>query len=84
MAEAKEAEVKQEEVKQASSSETKAVRKKASSTTRKRMSKGDVYECEVCGLSVVIDEVCGCAEVCDIICCSKPMKEKKIKVKAAK
>ena len=51
---------------------------------KKRTAKGDSYICEVCGLSVTVDEACGCVEVCDIICCGKPMKEKKVKVKAAK
>ena len=50
--------------------------------TQEKMSKGDMYECEVCGLSVVIDEACGCADVHEIICCSRPMQEKKVKVKA--
>ena len=52
--------------------------------TKKTIAKGDSYTCEVCGLSVVVDEACGCVDVCDIICCSKPMKEKKVKVKASK
>ena len=33
---------------------------------------GDVLSCEVCGLTVIIDEECGCATV-DIICCEEPM-----------
>ena len=33
---------------------------------------GDVFGCEVCGLSVVVDEECGCAAV-EIICCEEPM-----------
>jgi len=50
----------------------------------KKIAKGDAYTCEVCGLSVVVDEACGCVDVCDIICCGKPMKEKKVKIKASK
>jgi hypothetical protein len=50
----------------------------------KRVAKGDTYTCEVCGLSVIVDEACNCVGVCDIICCGKPMKEKKVKVKAAR
>ncbi len=49
-----------------------------------KVSKGDSYTCEACGLSVVVDEECGCAEVHEILCCGQPMKEKKIKVKTAK
>jgi hypothetical protein len=44
-----------------------------------KTSKGDAYECGVCGLLVTVDETCGCADVCDIICCGKPMKIKKAK-----
>ena len=52
--------------------------------TKKKVAKGDSYVCEVCGLSVVVDEVCGCVDACDIVCCEKPMKERKVKAKAAK
>lgn len=52
--------------------------------SKKKIAKGDPYVCEVCGLAVSVDEVCGCVDVCDIICCGKPMKEKKSKVRATK
>ncbi len=42
----------------------------------RRLAKGQTYECEVCGLEVIVDEVCGCAEAHEILCCSQPMKEK--------
>ena len=51
---------------------------------KKKVAKGDSYACEVCGLAVTVDEGCGCIDVCDIVCCGKPMKERKIKVKSAK
>ena len=51
---------------------------------KKKVAKGDSYACEVCGLAVTVDEACGCIDVCDIVCCGKPMKERKIKVKTAK
>ena len=56
------------------------------STAKKKVSRGDSYECGVCGLVVTVDEACGCVEACDIICCGKPMKAKatKAKAKAAK
>jgi hypothetical protein len=57
---------------------------KTGATARKKVAKGDSYECEVCGLAVTIDETCGCVDVCDILCCGKPMKERKVKVKATK
>ena len=53
-------------------------------TAAKRATKGESYECEVCGLVVSVDEACGCVDACDIICCGKPMKEKKVRVRAAK
>jgi hypothetical protein len=51
---------------------------------RRATSKGDNYVCEVCGLSVIVDEVCGCEEVHEIICCEQPMKRKASRAKAAK
>ena len=33
---------------------------------------GDVLSCEVCGLTVIVDEECGCAGV-GVICCEEPM-----------
>jgi hypothetical protein len=56
--------------------------KKPRATTK--TSKGDNYVCEVCGLSVIIDEVCGCEEVHEIICCEQPMKRRATRAKAAK
>lgn len=36
---------------------------------------GDKLNCEVCGLTVIVDEECGCA-VAEIICCEEPMVNK--------
>jgi len=44
---------------------------------KKKITKGDKYQCNVCGLVVRVDETCGCADVCDIVCCDKPMKKKR-------
>jgi len=57
---------------------------KKQASTKKKMAKDASYACEVCGLVVSVDEVCGCVDVCDIVCCGKPMKERKSKVKATK
>ena len=46
-------------------------------TRTKSARKGDELRCEVCGLSVVVDEICGCAEAHEIICCDVPMKTSK-------
>lgn len=35
------------------------------------------YACEVCGLSVTVDNICNCVDACDIICCGRSMKSKK-------
>lgn len=60
-------------------------------TRRKKMSRakvGDVLNCEVCGLAVIVDEDCGCATI-DLICCEEPMvnigpaKPKKVQALAA-
>ncbi len=47
--------------------------------------KGARYECEECGIVVLVDETCGCSE-CDLVCCDTPMKEvkKEAKPKAKK
>jgi hypothetical protein len=37
-----------------------------------RAKKGDVLSCEVCGLSVIVDEECGCPTI-GVICCEEPM-----------
>ena len=57
---------------------------KKDATTKKKVSKGDSYECGVCGMAVVVDEPCGCEDTCDIMCCGEPMNERKIKIKTAK
>ena len=36
---------------------------------------GDVLSCEVCGLSVIVDEECGCA-IAELICCEEAMQNK--------
>jgi len=41
--------------------------------------KGEKYQCEDCGLVVLIEDPCGC-ETCERVCCGEPMKH----VKAAK
>ncbi|MGV8057697.1 MAG: hypothetical protein AB2L12_06715 [Smithellaceae bacterium] len=40
-----------------------------------KVNTGDALMCEVCGLTVVVDEECGCA-VAEIICCDEPMMNK--------
>jgi len=40
-----------------------------------RVKTGDTLNCEVCGLTVIVDEECGCA-VTEIICCEEPMMNK--------
>jgi hypothetical protein len=42
--------------------------------------KGEKFECEECGLVVVIEDPCGCEEV-ELICCKAPMKPTKAKAK---
>lgn len=36
-------------------------------------SKGEKYECEDCGLVVMVSDPCGC-ESCELVCCGEPMK----------
>jgi hypothetical protein len=62
--------------------------KKASAAKKPRAtrktSKGDNYVCEVCGLSVIVDEVCGCEDVHEIICCEEPMRKRATRAKTAR
>ncbi len=41
--------------------------------------KGEKYQCDECGLVVLVEDPCGCTNEC-LICCDEPMKP----VKAAK
>ena len=58
----------------------------AAKTTRSKVSKGDSVVCEVCGLSVVVEEVGGIAvsEETTLVCCGKPMKARKAAPRKAK
>jgi len=40
----------------------------------RKVSEGDYYHCDVCGLRVIISEECNCSDPCDISCCGVPMK----------
>jgi len=35
--------------------------------------KGDKYQCEDCGLVILVEEPCDC-ETTEIVCCGEPMK----------
>ena len=56
----------------------KAVPARKPVSTRKA-SKGDIFECGVCGLAVTVDEISGYAEETVILCCAQPMKARKKK-----
>jgi hypothetical protein len=43
---------------------------------------GEKYECEECGLVVIVEDVCGCDD-CNIVCCEEPMKKVKAPAKKA-
>ena len=72
--------VKKTTKKTAAKKTTKAAPKKKAAP---KMKKGQVYECSVCGLRVVVDSACGCVEEHALICCRKSMK-KTAKKKTAK
>jgi hypothetical protein len=44
--------------------------------------KGEKYECEECGMVIVVEDACGCEE-CVIACCETPMKKVKAPAKKA-
>ncbi|MBI4330704.1 MAG: hypothetical protein HY673_05455 [Chloroflexi bacterium] len=62
----------------------KAPAKAAKAAPAKKPAKGTALSCEVCGMSVIVDEVCDCAEVHEIICCEEAMKPKKAAKKPGK
>jgi hypothetical protein len=76
--------------------ETKTVDKKATEAkaktsqkktpTKRKLNKGQALACEVCGLSVTIEEIGDVVVEEDsvLLCCGKPMKEKATGKKAAK
>jgi hypothetical protein len=68
-------------VKKASAAKTPSAAKKPRAA--RKTSKGENYVCELCGLSVIVDD-CGYEEVHEIICCEQPMKKRATKAKAAK
>ncbi len=60
---------------------TRAPAKKAPAAATKRatarkISKGEGLVCEVCGLSVLVDEYNGYAEETTLVCCGVPMKNR--------
>ena len=53
-------------------------------TAKRKTNKGDSFVCEVCGLSVIVDEYGDVLDAQEIICCAKPMKQSAGKAKSAK
>ena len=51
---------------------------------KKRVSKGEKVECDVCGLVVTVEDIGGIAvaEETTLLCCGKPMKSRKAPAKA--
>jgi len=71
-----------QEIKGGHMAEKKSTTVKKAAPRKKVAAKGDSYMCDVCGLSLIVDEECGCIEAHEILCCGEPMKEKKARVKA--
>ena len=53
------------------------------SPTKRSVAKGESYACDVCGLSVVVDEIGGYVEETTLLCCGKPMKQATRKAKVS-
>lgn len=45
--------------------------------------KGEAYECDECGLVVVVENPCECDETCELVCCQEPMKPAKGEAKSS-
>ncbi|HJX36025.1 MAG TPA: hypothetical protein VJ280_03605 [Dehalococcoidales bacterium] len=58
----------------------------AKKPAKKRVNTGDSLVCEVCGMSVIVEEIGGIpvAEETLLLCCGKPMKAKASKAKSTK
>jgi len=58
----------------------------AKKPAKKKVNNGDSLVCEVCGMSVIVEEIGGIpvAEEATLLCCGKPMKAKASKAKATK
>ncbi len=56
------------------SSKTKKAVKKSSPKKQKELKPGAQYACDVCGLTMSVDNPCACNDFCDIICCGEQMK----------
>lgn len=71
-------------VKKAATAKKTPVKSPAKTTSKKRVSKGESVVCEVCGLSVVVEQVGDLVVSREsvLLCCGKPMKQKAVKAKA--
>jgi len=58
----------------------------AKKPAKKKVNNGDSLVCEVCGMSVIVEEIGGIpvAEETTLLCCGKPMKAKANKAKSTK
>ncbi len=54
-------------------------------TAKKKISSGDSLVCDICGMSVIVEEIGGVpvGEETVLLCCGKPMKTKTGKTKAS-
>ncbi|MGO9015481.1 MAG: hypothetical protein ACLQF0_10915 [Dissulfurispiraceae bacterium] len=59
------------------SSRAKKAVKKSSPKKQKELKTGARYSCDVCGLTMSVDNPCQCQDFCDIICCGEQMKPAK-------
>ena len=79
------AEKKATPVKAVAKKSTAPVKKSTAKTTsRRNYGKGDNLVCEICGLSVIVDEFGDVVGAEELICCGEVMKPKAKKAKAAK
>jgi hypothetical protein len=58
----------------------------AKKTVKRKINNGDSLVCDVCGMSVIVEEIGGIpvAEETVLLCCGKPMKAKAKKVNSSK
>jgi hypothetical protein len=64
--------------KKAATAKKTPIKGPAKATIKKKVTRGDSYACEVCGLGVTVEEIGNVVVEEDsvLLCCGKPMKKK--------
>ncbi len=67
----------------AAAAKTTAAKKPTGRAAARKVSKGDTFMCELCGLQLIVDETGDLLAGREVICCGQSMKEKPGRAKAS-